>query len=358
MEPGGLLAVAGIFIPWSVVGAVVASRRPENRIGWMFVLAALGMSVSLAANAYAGYSVIAGAGWPVTPWAAWLNTWLWSVTGIAAPVVLFLIFPDGRFLSAFWRQGTIVLLIAAAATVTADALNPGPLDGFPTIPNPIGIESPVRDALSSSGPILVGPLVMAFAVASLLLRLRRSKGDERAQIKWVVFTAAVACIGFLTGFAASSFVGFMVGLVALAATPLAAGVAILKYHLYDIDRAVNRTVVYGLLSVLLAGLYFGIVLALQQAFSGLTRGNDLAIAGSTLAVAALFRPARRRIQALVDRRFYRRRYDAQQTLAAFGARLRDEVDLDTLGGDLAAVVHETMQPAHVSLWLRTPEASQ
>ena len=199
---------------------------------------------------------------------------------------------------------------------------------------------------------VLGVLVMIFAISSLLVRLRRSTGEERVQIKWVVFTAMIACVGFLSAFIVDFSAGFILGLVALAAIPIAAGIAILKYRLYEIDRVVNRTVVYGAVTALLAGLYFGIVIGLQQVFSGFTRGNDLAIAGSTLAVAALFRPARRRIQTFVDRRFYRSRYDADQTLAAFSHRLRDEVDLDELGSDLGAVVHDTMQPSHVSLWLR------
>ncbi len=346
------IVVAAIAVPWSIVGALVASRRPRNPIGWMFIAAATGMSLSLAASTYAKYSEIAGVDWPGTTWAAWSNAWLFAVSGIVAPIVLFLIFPDGRFLSAFWRWTTIAFVIAAAATFTADALAPGPLDGYPELMNPIGVESSVREGISWFGDNVLGVLVMIFAISSLLVRLRRSTGEERAQIKWVVFTAMIACVGFLSAFIVDFSAGFILGLVALAAIPIAAGIAILKYRLYEIDRVVNRTVVYGAVTALLAGLYFGIVIGLQQVFSGFTRGNDLAIAGSTLAVAALFRPVRRRIQAFVDRRFYRSRYDAEQTLAAFSHRLRDEVDLDELGSDLGAVVHETMQPTHVSLWLR------
>ena len=222
--------------------------------------------------------------------------------------------------------------------------HPGPLDGYPELMNPIGVESSVREGISWFGSNVLGVIVMIFAISSLLVRLRRSTGEERAQIKWVVFTAMIACVGFLSAFIVDFSPGFILGLVALAAIPIAAGIAILKYRLYEIDRVVNRTVVYGAVTALLAGLYFGIVIGLQQVFSGFTRGNDLAIAGSTLAVAALFRPARRRIQTFVDRRFYRSRYDAEQTLAAFSHRLRDEVDLDELGSDLGAVVHDTMQP--------------
>ncbi len=352
------VGVTAIVIPWSIIGALVASRRPQNPIGWTFVVAALGMALSMAALAYAGYCVWTGAGWPGAAWAAWLDGWLFTVSGIVAPIVLFLIFPDGRFLSPFWRRTTIVLLIAAAANFTADALKPGPLDTFAELTNPIGVESSVRDGVSWFGNNVLGAFVMIFAISSLLVRLRRSKGEERAQVKWVVFTALVACVGFLSAFVGDFAAGWLVGLVALAAIPVAAGLAILKYRLYEIDRIANRTVVYGAVSALLAGLYFGIVLGLQQVFSSFTRGNDLAIAGSTLAVAALFRPARRRIQSFVDRRFYRRRYDAQQTLEAFSARLRDEVDLEALGADLGTVVHETMQPAHVSLWLRVGEVER
>ena len=194
---------------------------------------------------------------------------------------------------------------------------------------------------------------MVFAISSLVLRFRRSKGEERAQIKWVDLRGAWSpAPAFSPHFLAGRAPAFAVGLFGLAAAPIAAGIAILKYRLYEIDHVVNRTVVYLVVTGLLAGLYFGIVIGLQAVFGGLARGNDLAIAGSTLAVAALFRPARGWIQAFVDRRFYRSRYDTARTLEAFSARLRDEVDLDRLGTDLGAAVHETMQPRHVSLWLR------
>ncbi len=251
---------------------------------------------------------------------------------------------------------TIVILLAATVDFAAEALAPGPISAiseFTTIDNPIGIESSLRSAISWAGENLLATFAMLFVIASLVVRLRRSTGEERAQIKWVIYAGALTFGGFLVAFTTDSAIGFFLGLVGLAAIPIAAGLAILRYRLYEIDRIVNRTVVYALLTAGLAGLYFGIVIALQQVFGSFTRGNDLAIAGSTLAVAALFRPARRRIQSLVDRRFYRHRYDAQRTLEAFSTRLRDEVDLETLGADLGAVVHETMQPSHVSLWLRS-----
>jgi hypothetical protein len=206
---------------------------------------------------------------------------------------------------------------------------------------------------------LSGLVVMVVAaIASLVVRFRRDP-VEREQIKWVL-AAAVFVVVFFVGSEIVRLVTDGAGLpdavylAVLGTIPASMAIAILRYRLYEIDRLVNRAVVYGLATAGLAALYFGIVLALQQIFGGLARGNDLAIAGSTLAVAALFRPARGRVQAFVDRRFYRSRYDAEKILVAFGARLRDEVDLDTLGTDLRTVVHETMQPARVSLWIRRP----
>ena len=202
-------------------------------------------------------------------------------------------------------------------------------------------------------------LCVTLSAVSLVVRFRRSSGVERQQLKWVVAGGALLAAGLLSGPLLLWWTPFggvwdVLAPLGFAVFPVAVGFAVLRYRMYDLDRIINRTVVYAIVTALLAGLYFGIVIGLQQAFSGLTRGNDLAIAGSTLAVAALFRPARTRIQEFVDRRFYRRRYDAARTLEAFSARLRDEVDLDRLGTDLGAAVNDTMQPVHVSLWLREP----
>jgi hypothetical protein len=213
-------------------------------------------------------------------------------------------------------------------------------------------------------------------VGAVVVRLRRARGDERQQLKWFAYVAALMATGFAvaalslaiaaaggwdednlpTWLGAFGTVGWMTGLLALVlALPVAIGVSVLKYRLYDIDVVINRTLVYGSVTALLAGAYLGLVLLFQLAFSPVTEGSGLAVALSTLAVAALFRPARNRVQRLVDRRFYRGKYDAQQTLEGFAARLREEVDLDALRGELTGVVAETMQPAHVSLWLREAE---
>ncbi len=217
---------------------------------------------------------------------------------------------------------------------------------------------PVVDLVG--GPFL---LTTVAAVVALILRFRRSSGMEREQLKWLVYTAAVLValtpLMVLTGDAEVEVAGvlvsdFLYGVV-IGAIPLAVGAAILRHRLYDIDVVIRRTVVYAGLTITLAAAYLGCVLLLQLLLSP---ESDLAIAGSTLAVATLVRPARRRIQAIVDRRFYRSRYDATRTLETFGARLRDEVALDSLSAELRGVVTDTMQPAHVSLWLRVPEGQR
>jgi hypothetical protein len=281
-----------------------------------------------------------------------------------AVALLLLLFPDGRPPSPRWRPVLWLVLGTAVLGSVHVALKPGTLNTemLPAA-NPAGIES-----LSGLFDVVNGVLIVPFAVAlilsaaSVIVRFRRSRGEERLQMKWLAFAAGLLIAAFLVGilvlvsFGYEDAGGGLVG-AALAVVPVAIGIAILRYRLYEIDRVISRTLVYGLLTVVLGGAYAGLVLAGQWAFSSFAGGSDLAIAVSTLVVAALFLPLRRRIQGVVDRRFYRRRYDAQRTLDAFGSRLREQVELGALAADLRGVVDETMQPAHVSLWLRGEPAS-
>jgi hypothetical protein len=233
-------------------------------------------------------------------------------------------------------------------------LHPGPIPDYPQIRNPYGVESSVLDGLEALTllALLIGILGSAL---SLIVRFRRARGEQRVQMKWLAFAGAVAAVTVPLGTVASDVVGeiaYVPIMLSVLGLPAATGVAILRHRLYDIDVVINRTLVYGALTATLALTYLGSVLLLQLALSGITEGSGLAVAASTLAVAALFRPARARIQDGVDRRFYRRKYDAQRTLEGFSARLRDQVDLAALSSDLSGVVRETLQPAHVTLWLR------
>jgi hypothetical protein len=294
--------------------------------------------------------------------AAWLqNLGLPPSFGLLA--VALLLFPDGRLPSRRWRPAIWLAVAGMTLIVVGYALRPGPLDDpFQTLSNPVGVPGAfdIFDTATGFGWIFMGPSV-AIAAAALVVRLRRSTGSERQQLKWIALAAAVTGIAV-----AADVVSFFASLdgdsvkqlrivllgVGFSAFPVAAGMAILRYRLYDIDVVINRALVYGALSAILAGAYLGGVLLLQLVLSGVTQGSGLAVAASTLAVAALFRPARSRVQGGVDRRFYRRKYDAAQTLERFGAHLRDEVDLDALRAEFRSVVAETMQPAHVSVWLR------
>jgi hypothetical protein len=261
-----------------------------------------------------------------------------------------LLFPTGRSLSPRWRPVTWLAVGLVVAYTVAAALSPSlQLDGR-TIANPIGVAGMEQDR-GLLGAVLSGLLlvVLAAAIVSLIMRFRRSQGVERQQLKWFTYAGALVLLAPLS----NGLIG-NVSYVPLLALPVAVGVAVLRYRLYDIDRLINRTLVYGLLTALLAGVYTGLVLVLGQLF-GAGVGRDppsWAVAGATLAAASLFQPARRRIQAVVDRRFNRRKYNAAKTVEAFSARLRDEVDLDALSAELLGVVEQTMQPTRASLWLR------
>ena len=352
-----------VSLSFATVGALVASRQPGNAIGWIFCALGACNSLAVAGQGYAIYALLTGPAYlPGGAVANWLSSLLGGPIVFAMFALVLLLFPDGRPLSRRWRV-LVWLDLAAIALIFAFAFKPGPLDtSLLDANNPFGIEGvgALLEALGIAG-IFLALAAAAMGAVSLVLRLRRSQGDERQQLKWFAFAGAVFCAAFASGpvlwtLPASSGLGWIwtvLFLSAVSTIPAAAGVAILRYRLYDIDVIINRTLVYGSLTVMLAGIYVGAVISLQHVFRAATgQESTLAVVASTLAIAALFNPLRGRVQAFVDRRFYRRKYDAARTLAAFSARLRDETDLETLNEDLASVVDETLQPAHVSLWLR------
>jgi hypothetical protein len=352
------------FLAFVTVGALVVSRRPENPIGWIFCVVGLSNVIYAFALRYAVYTLVMRPGslpggevaaWLATGWAATLG---WGLMATFVP----LLFPTGRLPSSRWRP---VAWLAAALLVlesVALAVTPGPV--APSITNPLGIE----DAAGVLGLITgVGvPLLMALMVASvtsLVLRFRRSEGEERQQLKWFAYSVALLATSIILGTILANFVpvpeigfyGNPLQILGVASVPVATGVAILRYRLYDIDRIINRTLVYGALTVSLILVYVVGVVSLQAVFRALTgQGSQLAVVASTLAIAALFGPLRRGVQSFIDRRFYRGKYDAAKTLEAFSTRLRDEVELGALSDDLLGTVRGTVQPEHASLWLRPP----
>jgi hypothetical protein len=362
-----LLRLAFLLFGW--FGALIVSRRPGHPIGW--VLCALGLMSGFGAFAveYAVYGLITRPGAvPAAATVAWCATWEFAVDfGLVA--ALLVLFPSGRPPSPRWRW---VLWLAATGVVLATVGSVGlwPLRGRALLqlhtPDPVG----VLGVLYSLGAWATELAILA-AVASLVVRFRRARGPERQQLKWLFYWVAVLVVGFpITGVVldrvSSELAADLIFALLIVPIPLAVGVAILRHRLYDIDRLINRTLVYGLLTGLLGTVYASVVLVLGQLFGGLSdEPPSWAVAAATLAVATLFQPARRRIQQAVDRRFNRRKYDAAKTIERFSGRLRDELDLDTLSAELLVVVDQSMQPTSASLWLRpsprdhaAPKASQ
>jgi hypothetical protein len=334
-------------LAYPTVGALVASRRPQNAVGWL--LCALGFAVALGffTQEYVHYVKGLQQGpLPGSGVAAYLSA---ISPGILPVSFLLLLFPDGRLPSRRWRVVGWIAGSAIALYIVYQTLKPGS-------PNPLG--GTLSGAALHAAYVLEQAAItsaMVGALASLAMRLRRARGDERQQIKWLVYTASVMAAGAILVPLAQIF--WLVVLSSVCAMPVVVGIAILKYRLYEIDLIINRTLVYGPLTATLVALYFGGIVVLQRVFVVLTgEQSTLAVVASTLIIAALFNPLRRRIQGFIDRRFYRRKYDAAKTLEAFSAKLRDETDLDALSNDLVGVVRETMQPAHVFLWLRPDTA--
>jgi hypothetical protein len=344
----------------ATVGAVLASRRPRHPVGWL--LLALGLSVVAAgvAMGYAGYGLVVRPG--SLPGARWVALYgdapgiVWS----ALVGFILLLTPTGSLPSPRWRWWAVVTAAVPVLFLLGELLRTGLLDGpDQSVTSPLAVPG-LAGLLLVGGiaALIFSQLAVLVDVASLVMRFRRARGTVRQQLRWVAMAAgllAVAVvatvIGALTGHPAVAewTSGLFVALL-----PVAIGAAILRYRLYDLDRIISRTLAYGLLTVLLGGGYAAVVLGLGQLLGD--RQSSLIVASATLAVAAVFQPARRRVQAVVDRRFNRRRYDAARTIAGFSDQLREEVDLDTMTGELMAVVEQTMQPTRVSIWLRPPQA--
>jgi hypothetical protein len=362
--------VLGAF---ATVGALIAARRPENRIGWLLSVSSLAWVIGGAMLEYGVYALLTAPGsLPAGAWMAWYG---FGVRGGAFALIatfLPLIFPDGRLPSRRWRWAAWLAVSSLALFGVTALLGFGTSSQdyrLPFLHNPLGIELPaaLSSLLSAIYP-LVALAAEAAGAAAMVSRFRRAKGDERQQLKWFAYAAVLGAIVFLVLVILNTVelpisledrirLGTFLFDLLVAGFPIAVGVAILKYRLYDIDIIINRTLVYGALTAALALVYVGCVVVLQTLVSAFTNQghSELVTVASTLVIAALFTPLRRRIQISIDKRFYRRKYDAAKTLAAFSAKLRDETDLDALSADLLNVVDETMQPTHVSLWLQIPE---
>ena len=338
---------------FATLGALIVSRRPGNIIGWIFLVTGAGASVQLLSGQYATVALHSQT-WPGGATAAWLST-LAQFSIVFSTLFLIFLFPTGKLPSPLWRPVAWIAGMVVAVSVAVTALTPGMIEDFPSVRNPFGVESAaaVLSILDAVGGWM-GLACFVVAILSLILRFYRSRGDERLQLKWFAYAATLGFLAILFG-GEARVSGTLVWTVAPLSLPICAGIAILRYRLYEIDLLINRTLVYGSLTAALALVYVGGVVSLQYAFRALTGSeSQIAIVASTLTIAALFVPLRRRVQGFVDRLFYRRKYDAAKTLETFTSKLRNETDLDTLGEDLAGVVRETVQPTHVSLWMREP----
>ena len=373
---GGLVGGA-FFLAFPLVGALIASKRPKNAVGWLCLAVGVLWALSGVFDYYGYYGAATPGSVPFPVVMAGISDWIWvPAVGLLGTYVL-LLFPGGRLPSRRWRplawlSGAVILLLSLGVM-----LAPGSLDNLGGVRNPFGIEG--ADWLTAGAYVLLPllPLCMLASALSLVLRYRRSGGEERQQIKWIAFAASVVVVVYAIAMIASfvfpaeswttagsvwwlNLLTYAV-LSSFTLVPIAVGIAILKYRLYEIDLLINRALVYGSLTATLVALYFVGVVTTQAIFRSLTGQSEqpqLAVVVSTLAIAALFNPLRRRIQSFIDRRFYRSKYDARKTLEAFSSKLRDETDLDSLNDDLVSVVRETMQPAHVSVWLRPETASK
>jgi hypothetical protein len=362
-----------VAVGYAVIGAIIASRLPNHPIGWICCAIGFIAAVEHFSGEYAVYALVARpdslAGGKAM---LWMSNWVWILM-FGLIVFLLLLFPNGRLPSNRWRpfawfSATVTVVGAILAAIAPDS-TPGPnsdANVLRSLPNPFGIEG--LPNLQQPVQVLVLSVGLVAAASLVLVRLRNARGIERQQIKWLIYASAMlsgalilkdTVFSPLGGTLWGLWVGYLLVALGGLGGPIAIGVAILRYRLYEIDTLINRALVYGSLTAMLVGLYLVGIVVLQRFFVLLTgQQSTLAVVASTLLIAALFNPLRRRIQRFIDRRFYRRKYDAGKTLEAFSAKLRDETDLEALNDDLVGVVRETMQPAHVTLWLRPDQPQQ
>jgi hypothetical protein len=337
----------------SAVGTLIGLRRPGNTIGWLLRLAGFGFATGSLLVTYVELAVAQAGSLPIGPVVVWLGDLMFQMSLAVCATFLLLLFPTGQLPSPRWKSVVWLAATAMALTFGAVLFGSGAFEGLP-------IENPL--ALPDTSPLLlvmeIGWYVMLVtilaSVVSLIIRYRRAVGEERQQLKWVALGVIALAISLALTFVwqglSDDTENFVIAL-ALTAVPISIGIAILRYRLYDIDRIISRTVSYAVVTVLLAGAYAGLVFGLGAVIPN--QGSSLVVAASTLAVAALFNPLRRRVQAFVDRRFNRSRYDLSRTIEAFSQRLSSEVDLDEIGRDLQSVTAESMHPKTMGLWLRT-----
>jgi hypothetical protein len=346
-------------VPFAVVGALIAARRRRHRIGWLLLVGSLSIAGALLAWSYTLHQLRDGTWLPGRVIVGWVGNWIpWPA--LAAFLLLLLLFPDGQPPSPRWRLIGWAILVYCAVIMAFMAVYPG-LISASDLDNPVALSGTagrvMRELQSSPVVPAIGIALSVAAASAPLVRFRRARATQRQQLKWFASSVALLLVILVVpSFPLPAWAKDVNGVLAVVSVwgiAAAIGIAVLRYRLYDIDRIVNRTLVYGLLTALLGGVYAGIVLVLGQLFGRIGgQPPTWAVAGATLAVAALFQPARRRIQAVVDRRFNRRKYNAAKTIEAFSIRLREEVDLDALSAELVAVVDQTMQPIRTSIWLR------
>ena len=352
------------FTALAAVAALIAAKQNRNPVGWLLLGAALLLAIGSLVSAAAQYSVRGDPGSELAEWSGWLSLWV-GTPSAGLLVIALLLFPNGRTLSSRWRVPIGVTIASSAGMTFGYAVKPGPIDNLPTIDNPLAFEGSglLADLANGAFSMLVAAAGV-LALVSLFIRMRRSEGLEQQQLKWFVYGVALFPVFFGAAVLADTildaelgpgdhYVDFVLIMIGALLVPISMGVSMLRYRLYEIDLIINRTLVYAILTAILASVYLGIVVLLQQLVATVATDSDIAVAGSTLIVAALFRPLRSQVQGFIDRRFYRRKYDASATLEQFAGRLREEIDLGSLSHELVAVVSTTMQPAHASLWLRT-----